>query len=329
VKIPTNEQNLRKNLHEAVENLSLVNIIILLVLIRAVQVISWLRPGERDLKALPDPTAGPVLDETPPMPRASFGTLPENYPQIASITHGAGPEPGSGEITIQDRDGRDWTFQEWMAHQRRSVHREANRRAAEQERVEIWNGNPYAPNAFPGLLNEPLVYWEHTGVDTDIDQSSHRRYATVTPSGEPAYHAEILAWALTDCNERVVMFERPGGFYRIETAERLNLDAETPIEAPQYTQAELEHMCIGRNRHREYVQSIGLRAHRHSGYCTPSRDSMFTGLRWEHYNGPRNRENAREWERAMADMIAERGSLANGDVPGPTLHMTEDTPVIE
>ena len=46
---PVNERKLREDLHEAIDKESMINVIILLMLIRVVQVITWLRPGEREL----------------------------------------------------------------------------------------------------------------------------------------------------------------------------------------------------------------------------------------------------------------------------------------
>ena len=54
---PVNEQVLRKDLHEAIDRESVINVIILLMLIRVVQVIAWLRPGERELSSSDRPKA--------------------------------------------------------------------------------------------------------------------------------------------------------------------------------------------------------------------------------------------------------------------------------
>lgn len=49
---PLNEQKLRDSVHEAVDRESIINVIILLMLVRVVQVISWLRPAERETKTI-------------------------------------------------------------------------------------------------------------------------------------------------------------------------------------------------------------------------------------------------------------------------------------
>lgn len=313
MKIPTNEAHLRENLHEAVESLSLVNIIILLVLIRAVQVISWLRPSERDVKALPDPLAAPALPDpsTTPgldsqLPPFRFGTLPENYPGVASITAGAGPEPESGELTIETTDGRKHTFQDWHLAQERSLRSMAQR--------------------------EPL-HWEHVGVDFGIGQSRHRPHATANPVDSEPFTTEILAWALNDCNERLVLIRRPSGEFRIERDHRQYTKGDnTCIMAPQWPQRVLETECERANyihQHNEYER------HRHgfiTGYCTPCRDGMLTGafgVPAISFGGPRNRETARAWERSMADMFAERGSIMTGDVPPIRARCNNHTPESE
>lgn len=263
MKIPTNETILRENLHQAVDSLSLVNIIILFMLIRVVQVVTYLRPGERDIVSLPAPRpeladgeqgTGPELSKwhigNAPLepswdsqgrwrPQHVGYDLPFPYTganDVAGVTVGSGPEPNSGEVTLTLADGREVSFQEWhmdVERQRRSL-----------------------DFAQYGGARE-----NYSTIRVEVDSPwQNGSYTTKVP---------VLGWAETDYHDRIVMFRHPGsGEFVLRTYDTPGL-----IHAIQYSPESLQYQCERGNailRERSWAHGGEM------GYCTPSRHGMYT-----------------------------------------------------
>ena len=269
MRIPTNETILRENLHEAVDSLSLVNIIILFMLIRVVQVISFLRPGEHDLASLPAPTleipsdfhggqhhisqdlAHLAPDWLNEMRNATHqwtdsGRYLPN--RINGVTFGSGPEPDSGEITLTLFDGREVSFEDWH---------------------------------FENERQRQMFATDFSTINIEVTEY------TFPYSGRTGIReVPILGWAENDRGERIIMFRSPVDgtlWLRNHNDSGPTYDNQRqPINAIHYSMESLEYQCERGNR---MLREMRGEASYYSGYCTPDRHGLHTSGRVNTYGG--------------------------------------------
>lgn len=121
----TNEAHLRQQLHQSVDNLSLVNIIILLMLIQVVRVISLLRPAETKLLAGKDnDPADPyraldqILEETntPAEIRPEWRVIDLTEAQLP-FPDAVRPVPGGAMVNVKQLEANRLALAEMRRHQ--------------------------------------------------------------------------------------------------------------------------------------------------------------------------------------------------------------------
>jgi hypothetical protein len=207
---------------------------------------------------------------------ADDSPLAYKCPKIVSFERVSGPEPDSDRLMLRTEDGRTFDCQHFIRDQALRAYREAERLAAGQFFRMRWlitegpDSEPAFPEPSSHIDHGEFITWDRVGplefrpqIDPIIGLPLFVGRDTSERHGQSSeVRVPILAWAETDCGERVVMLERPDGFYRIESAERINLDPETPIEAPQYPWTVLEELWAGHNRHLDYLNTRFSRADR-------------------------------------------------------------------
>ena len=342
--LPLNEQKLRVSVHEAVEKESIINLIILLMLIRVVQVISLLRPGE-----LPEE----IMTDAPPPKRIAVkdvkvtlndgseipahNLLSESFDSngIHRIDFGQprpAPEPTLGTRQRQaqvpttgntNQHGDQYAIDAWARnpagfYSLLRVYRGGSADIAHvspfvAETGGLLHGVPEVSGTMMRyLLSRRPAYQmpernlsAHTctledmhrdfeaaygSFDRDYDmeltvaQSGQSEYLpewTLDEDGRATYHQEfhILAHCITDCGQVQILHRQPSGQLVVSVYE----NGPTMPEAPEISAVYISFL-VAQDDHVSGRRPYRMERHFGadvSGYCTPSRDSVMTGLgRW-------------------------------------------------